>query len=147
MMKKLNILDLHRSIHEKKERNAQCYDKVLEMAHNKIKKTTESKQLRCVYDVPSFIFGYPLFDINECIAHVTRELQSNGFVVRYMFPNKLYISWDLEEIEEEKKTMLNAKTSQIIPLQRQQPVAAPNAAQRRSLMKYKPSGKLELNLI
>ncbi len=145
MMKKLNILDLHRSIHEKKERNTLCFEKVLEMAHNRIIKTTESKQLRCIFEVPSFIFGYPLFDLNECIAYVTTELKSNGFVVNYAFPNKLYISWDLEEIEEEKKSALIAKTSQIVPIQRASTLPIP--LNKKTLMKYKPSGKLELNLV
>jgi len=140
-MKKLNILDLHRTIHEKNERSSLCFEKVLEMSHNKIKKTTESKQLKCIFDVPSFIFGYPLFNINDCIAYVTNELKNNGFIVYYLFPNKLYISWDLEEIENGKKIAHHEK--ELVPLQKNIPIAAPSIPR---IMKYKPSGKLELDL-
>jgi len=140
MMKKLNILDLHRTIHEKNERQHMCFEKVLEMSHNKIKKTTESKQLKCIFDVPSFIFGYPLFNVNDCITYVTNELKSNGFIVHYIFPNKLYISWDLEEIDHDKKaSRQQQQPKELIPIN--------SGKKQPTMMKYKPSGKLELDLI
>ena len=40
-MKKLNILELHRTINEKKNRKAECYEKVLEICHKKINLAAE----------------------------------------------------------------------------------------------------------
>jgi hypothetical protein len=134
-MKRINILDLHRTINEKKEKRIKCFEKVLEMTHNKIKKSSEMKQVRCMYIVPTFIFGYPLFDINECLGYVIKELKANGFIVTYLFPNKLYISWDLTEIDENKKHSNPT------------PLPANVTSRPNSLMKFKPSGKLELNLV
>lgn len=143
-MKRLNILDLHRTINEKKEKRIMCFEKVLEMAHNKIKSSAALKQLSCIFTVPTYVFGFPLFNVNECIEFVSSELKSNGFIVNYYFPNKLYISWDLNEIEETKKASKKSLQSNELPL----PTAKPKSMiATSSLMKYKPSGKLEMNLV
>jgi len=47
----------------------------------------------CLFEVPEFIIGYPLYDLNECIEYVVRKLNTAGFYVRYFFPRILYISW------------------------------------------------------
>ncbi len=135
-MKRLNILDLHRTINEKKERQSVCFENVLGKIHKKIEKSAAEKKLRCVYEIPTFIFGLPLFDLNDCIEFVMNELKVNGFIVKYYFPNMLYISWDFEEINKEKGekkmvTQPQSKTKQIVS---------------NPMMKYKTSGKLELNL-
>lgn len=146
-MKKLNILDLHRSINEKKDRMAASFEKVLEMSHRKIVNCTNQKKMNCYFEVPRYVFGYPLFDLNECIEFVQRSLKSNGFFVEYHFPNILYISWDFDEIDRTKK-MSNmtstpsggANTTTLMPLSK-------NASGGGGILKYKPSGKIELNLL
>jgi len=129
-MKRINILDLHKIVNDRKDKHIMCYEKVLELSHNKIKKAASQKSLRCLFEVPNYVFGYPLFNLNECIDFVISELKKNGFVVNYYFPNKIYISWDFEEINESKR-IEKPKTNNNKP----------------GLVKYKTSGKLELNLI
>lgn len=129
--KKLNILDLHRTISSKQQKRVECFDKVLELCHKKILHHSENKKTRLFYEVPEFQLGYPLYDINECIQHVMAELKSNGFISTYYFPKYIYVSWDLEEIDQQKAT--NKKqfaNKRIDPLD----------------FKYKPSGKLTLEL-
>jgi hypothetical protein len=135
-MKRLNILDLHRTINEKKERQTVCFENVLSRIHKKIQKSADEKKLRCVYEIPTFIFGLPLFDLNDCIEFVMSELKANGFIVTYYFPNMLYVSWDFEEINKNKA---ENKATQIVSQNTKQIVSNP-------MMKYKTSGKLELNL-
>jgi hypothetical protein len=43
--------------------------------------------------VPETIIGVPRYDQAACIAYLIDKLQSNGFVVRYIHPNMLFISW------------------------------------------------------
>lgn len=130
-MKKLNILDLHRNITNKKQKRIACFEKVLELCHKKIVSSADNKKVRIFYEVPDFMLGYPLYDLNDCITFVMDSLKSNGFIATYYFPKYLYISWDLDEIDECKK---NAKKNKLpgrpAPLD----------------FKYKPSGKLELEL-
>jgi hypothetical protein len=133
-MKKLNILDLHRNITMKKQKRIECFEKVVELCHKKIVSSSDNKKTRIFYEVPEFILGYPLYDINDCIRHVMDALQSNGFIVTYYFPRYLYVSWDLDEIEEHKAMSKKNKNG----MQKKGPAALD--------FKCKPSGKLTLDL-
>jgi hypothetical protein len=110
-MSKINILDLHRRIDCKKQRKVESYDKVLEIFHRRIRRAADNKQVRCVLAVPEFVYGYPIYELNPCIEHLAKSLARNGFVVRYMFPNTLYISWDLDEINAQKRSSAAAAPS------------------------------------
>lgn len=71
------------------------YNKILTRIHNKIKYV--SKQLIndqcCWYVMPEMLIGIPKYDKNDCSAYVIEKLRANGFVVRYIHPNLLFISW------------------------------------------------------
>lgn len=107
-MKQLNILELHRTINEKNNRKNECYEKVLDIFHKKISIAAEHKNLRAFIEIPEYICGYPLYNLNDCIVFVMTSLKNNGFLVQYYFPKMLYISWDFEEIkrkDNETKTL------------------------------------------
>lgn len=130
-MKKLNILDLHRKMNERKTRTIECYDKVLEICHKKVLLNSEKRQTRFFFEVPEYLFGYPVFDLNDCIKYLIDALVKNGFLAVYYFPKFIYISWDLEELDAAKKQ------KNVLP-----------KVERKNVLdfKYKPSGKLSLDL-
>lgn len=138
MVKQLNILDLHRCIYEKKNRANECFEKVLEICHRKIKCAAENQQVRCFIEVPCFVLGYPLFDFTKCVEFVYEKLKKNGFLIKYYFPKHLYISWDFDEINNEKDNdkKLKSKPNELT-------YSKPKS---KNSLSYKPSGKLELNL-
>jgi hypothetical protein len=109
-MNKLNILDLHRTITEKKNRKNEAFEKVLSICHKRIKNSAEHEQLKTLIVVPEFIVGYPIFNMNECLEFIIDSLKKNGLLVRYYFPKLLYVSWDFTEIENEKKPPIAIQT-------------------------------------
>ncbi len=113
MTKKLNIFELHRTINEKNQRKAECYEKVLEICHRKITMATNHKQLRTLFEVPEYVYGFPIFDINDCITFLLKNLKSNGFLVKYYFPKVLYISWDFDEIKQNEQDKTTLQQSNI----------------------------------
>ena len=48
----------------------------------------------CWYVVPEVLLGIPKYDHRECIAYVIDKLQENNFIIRYIHPNLLFISWN-----------------------------------------------------
>lgn len=102
-MKKLNILELHRNITKRKIKRIECYENILELCHRKITFHSDNRKTRMFYEVPDFIIGYPVFDLNDCIKFLVDALRKNGFITIYYFPKFLYISWDLDEIEDSKQ--------------------------------------------
>ena len=149
-MRRLNILELHRTIYEKKNRKDECYDNVLGICHRKIQMATKNNLTKILFDVPEYVPGMPLYDITQCLKYMVLALNNDGFFIRYYFPKLLYISWDFEEIEKKKsstnqKKIINNNT-QVQPVQRQwrpQPVID---LMPTSFINKKKTGKLELNL-
>ena len=129
-MSKLNILELHRTYNELKNKHTECFEKIVEICHKKIISQTKRQKLFCFYEVPLFVLGFPIFDITKCIEYLKNSLESNGFLVKYYFPKYLYISWDFDEIKSHKETSKNKQ-----------------ARVYDSILSYKPSGKLQLNLV
>ena len=52
----------------------------------------------CIYTPPSFIFGRPLYDINEMLQYLYDSLNSNGIKVEPHDSDSLYISWKKEDL-------------------------------------------------
>lgn len=129
-MKRLNILDLHRKIHQQSSKTTACFERVLDLCHRKIVFLSDKKHMRFFFEVPEYLFGYPLFDMNDAIKYVIEALTQNGFLAVYYFPKFIYVSWDLTEIDNYKQQNKRLKTS----------------VDRGLDFKYKSSGKLSLDI-
>jgi hypothetical protein len=57
-----------------------------------------------MFEVPEYVVGLPLFNLNMCIAFIIRDLRTQGYFTKYLYPNFLYISWDPIEISGPKQT-------------------------------------------
>lgn len=117
---RLNIMELHRKINQRNEKKSVCYEKVLEICQKRILLQSERDKTSCFFEFPEYLPGYPLFDLNACIKYCEKQLVANGFLVRYFFPNKFYISWDFDEIKKHKEdqrkiTPLGAVLPQGVP--------------------------------
>ena len=93
IMKQLNILELHKNINEKANKRKQYFTTVLEKCHSKIRRASEKELYECIYDVPEFVVGLPVYKITDCIIFLFENLKENGFNVKYHYPKFLYISW------------------------------------------------------
>ena len=116
-MKQLNIFELQNSINKKKQNRTNVYESVLEKCHMKIQTAANKEKYELFYDVPQYVVGLPLFNINECIDFIVKQLTNNGFVVNYHFPKILHISWfpHKEEISVKKDECTPALLMHYIP--------------------------------
>jgi hypothetical protein len=149
-MRRLNILELHRTIYEKKSRKDECYDNVLGICHRKIQMATKNNLTKLLFDVPEYVPGMPLYDITQCLKYMVLSLNNDGFFIRYYFPKFLYISWDFEEIEKKRKkeSTNTPKTIQPVQQRAQWPLKPQTTIDLMptSFINKKKTGKLELNL-
>jgi hypothetical protein len=107
----LNILQLHRTIQEKKQKKNESFQRVLTICHRRIQVAADGQQMNVFIVVPEFVVGCPMFNMNECLEYVIDALRKNGFLVKYYFPKILYISWDYEEINADKRPPAPISTS------------------------------------
>ncbi len=78
-----------------------AYNQILNQIHTRIYHTSQilGNQSFLTYTVPPFVLGLPSLDLEDCIVYVVHMLREAGFVVRYTYPNLLYISWKHYEAE------------------------------------------------
>jgi len=92
---KINIDDLY----EKKQRcelkQISIFNKILARIHKHITHNSRAKknETHVFFSVPPYILGQPVYDKGECIGYLVSQLENNGFHVRYIHPNTLFISW------------------------------------------------------
>jgi hypothetical protein len=93
---RLNIDDLYEKKREHDLRQLDLYNKLLNRIHVKIKTTSRQKlnEQFCSFVVPEIMIGVPKYDQGACIAYLMDKLKENGFNVRYVHPNLLWIAWN-----------------------------------------------------
>jgi hypothetical protein len=92
---KINIDELYEKNQRRDLKQLSIFNKILNRIHRRITTTgrTKSNEKHIWFTVPEYIFGEPVYDKSECIAYIVTKLEDNGFHVRYMHPNTLFVSW------------------------------------------------------
>jgi len=92
---KINIDDLYDNKKKRDLKQLSIFNKILNRIHNRIKITGRNKRgdRHIWFNVPEYLFGEPVYDKGDCIAYLVNKLQENGFLVKYMHPNTLFVGW------------------------------------------------------
>ena len=108
-----NAKEVSLEIQNKRQEQTKHFRKILELCQIEITKSVELGYTHCIFEVPEFLLGFPLYDINECIVYILRKLQENDYQVSYYFPKTIYITWPVEETQDDKinNTFLNILNS------------------------------------
>jgi hypothetical protein len=112
---KLNIDELYESKRQHDLNNLALFNKILNRIHVRIRTTSKQKKHEqfCWFLVPEIILGVPKYDQGACIAYLIDKLKVNGFNVRYIHPNTLFISWN-HFVPSYVRTELKNKTGIVI---------------------------------
>jgi len=107
----LNIDELYEKKRNQDITKLEFYNKILNRIHVKIKTVSRQKKDEqfCWFLVPEIIIGVPRYDNAACIAYLIDKLKTNKFVVRYIHPNLLFISW-IHWVPSYVRTELKKKT-------------------------------------
>ena len=92
---KVNIDELYENKKRRDQKQLSIFNKILNRIHTRIRITGRNKtgQQHIWFTVPEYIFGEPLYEKGDCIAYLVVKLQENGFLVKYIHPNTLFVSW------------------------------------------------------
>lgn len=92
---KINIDELYEKKQQTDMNKMVLFNKILNRIHTRIRLTSKQhpSDMCCWYVIPEIIIGVPKYDQAGCIAYVLDKLKSNGFLVRYVHPNTLFITW------------------------------------------------------
>jgi hypothetical protein len=95
-LNKINIDELFEKKKTRDQKQVAIFNKILNRIHTRINVTGRTKRndKHIWFNIPEYIFGEPIYDKADCIAYVVAKLEDNGFFIRYMHPNTLFISWE-----------------------------------------------------
>jgi hypothetical protein len=112
---KLNIDELYEKKRQYDLNQLALFNKLLNRIHVRIR-TVSSQRLNeqfCWFLVPEIIIGVPKYDQGACIAYLMSQLKDNGFNIKYIHPNTLFISW-MHWVPSYVRTELKKKTGIIV---------------------------------
>lgn len=112
---KINIDELYEKKHQYDLQKLELFNKILNRIHVRIKTTSRQKidEQFCWFIVPEIIIGVPKYDQGACIAYLLDKLKENGFIVKYIHPNTLFICWN-HWVPSYVRTELKKKTGIVI---------------------------------
>lgn len=93
---KINLDGLFEKKQQDDLKSLQCFQKILGHIHKKIKiisRQQNTHETHCWFLIPPMVLGMPRYDSGACTAFLINKLEANGFVVKYIHPNVLFISW------------------------------------------------------
>jgi len=92
---KINIDELYDKKQKRDLKQLSIFNRILDRIHKRIRHTSRNK-FTCDFiwfNVPEYMIGEPIYDKAECIGYLVSNLEENGFYVKYVHPNTLFISW------------------------------------------------------
>ena len=95
-MSSLNINNLYETMWEKNMKRYEKFDGILKKIHNRIKYNARLEKTYCFFQIPEFIIGTPLYNINDLKLYLIESLKKDGFQLMYIDPNWLFITWELK---------------------------------------------------
>ena len=105
-MTKVAKIDLHELMRIKEQRdlrNLKVFNHILDLCYKKIRQIAEHGGMSLYYNIPPIIIGFPLYNHNNCIEHISKQLRRSGLYIGNLAPPNqayIYISWKLEDISQ-----------------------------------------------
>ena len=72
------------------------FDGILQKVHNRIKYNAKNEKTYCFFQIPEFIIGTPLYNIEDLKNYLMDSLRKDGFQLMYIDPNWLFIAWEIK---------------------------------------------------
>ena len=98
--KNINVRDIIRFQEERQREKMHIFDNVLKKVYKRIKNAVHKNDNFCIYIIPEFMLGTPIYNLQHCIKYIMINLQQNGFIVYYYKPNIISITWPVKDIQD-----------------------------------------------
>jgi hypothetical protein len=77
----------------RKKKKKEIYKILLQKCINHILFSAKNNRKECDYIIPLFLYGKPLYDINECSKYIQKKINKLNIKISGE-SNKLFISWN-----------------------------------------------------
>jgi hypothetical protein len=114
----ISIKDVHAIEERRRLIKKEIYSKIFEDLSRKIKNAVGIGHKQVILRVPTYMWGYPTYDIDKVITYMIRQFKNSGFTSYSVGKTEIYVSWRREKEkkveqptveEEEFPTFVNLK--------------------------------------
>jgi hypothetical protein len=81
----------------------ETYKKIFDQFSRKIQVSVDAYQKQVFLEVPTFVLGYPSYDVAKAAAYLKRQLLHSGFRVECVSHTVFNVSWYSEKEKKEKE--------------------------------------------
>lgn len=99
----INARDIAKIENKRKEIKKDTYLKIYEQFSRKIRQNVELGQKQVFLVVPTFVIGFPPFDVQKAADYLQRQLERAEFTVVRVSEHELHVTWSLKQKEKEKE--------------------------------------------
>ena len=96
----LNIRDLHKRQFQINKNRQKVFDILLDRCHRRIISFSQHSAKACVFNVPEYVYGLPLYNQSDAYKFIYQRLKEEGFTIKVINNNNMLISWDIDESKE-----------------------------------------------
>ena len=79
--------------HNRKTRERMIFQRILDNTKERILQYTGCGKYWCVYTIPVWKMGEPLYDWNKALIWVSKKLKRDGLNVEHLQNNRIYVDW------------------------------------------------------
>ncbi len=90
-----SVSDIHNKQREKDLRRLHVYKSILGKVFKKIKTCSANEESYCFFEVPEYIYGTPLYKIEDCVIFILNNLHDKGFSAKFVDPNLVFVCWNI----------------------------------------------------
>lgn len=95
----LDIKTLYHQQIQREENKKEYYEQIIRKIHARIETCAKRNELRCLFQIPEFVIGIPLYNRVKCSRYAMSRLSNEGFFIKYIHPYIIFIDWSKEMIE------------------------------------------------
>ena len=89
----LRVDEVQQIDHRKRELKKRLYTELYERASTKVRQVADLGLHETWVQVPSFLIGFPSFDLNKASQYVERQFINGGFFTQLYENGQLFVSW------------------------------------------------------
>jgi hypothetical protein len=101
----LDIHEIEKIDHEKREKKKELYTKIYEQWERKIRAAVGLGHQKFLFlQVPRMVLGFPSFDRAKAARWLARQFEKGGFLVQLVGTDgqEVYVSWDVKKTKKKK---------------------------------------------
>jgi len=81
--------EIYKSTKRKEKKKIEIYNKILGSCNRKVKWCNSNNKFECYFEIPTFMMGCPLYNIDECAFFIIQKLQIQKFKTFFYSPELL----------------------------------------------------------